>query len=395
MTEQDLASLLREIPVPPSRITTDHALSLGRKAVRRRRHGITAGAAVAVMAATTGAFALANPAPRPIPFSLSSPSPSTPAASPTPSAKASGWTATPLPLLDDKGAIVTAMDSSGRFIAGTTAGFRAILWENLSPRLLPPPSDKLDDLQVVDVNSAGVVVGDAMSDGSSGYAWVYRDGVTTKLPAPRAGGRYHARDLNDRGDILGWSERSGPILWPAGSPTAAPRTLSAVDDAFAIGDDGSVGGTTNDGDHPVIVSPSGQPRRLAELPGKPGGKVFAVSGNWAAGWVPAETDSRLMSALWNLATGELIPFPEVASFPVALSATGVIVASRTTFGSKVLVMPDGTIVPLAETPDPAPMRVNEIDAVAISADGTMVAGNHRPQAGPSPTPTPTLWRLTR
>jgi len=387
----DVAALLREIPLPPTRITTEHAISMGRKAIRRRRRGITAAAAAAVVAATAGGFTLANPAPRPAPVNLPLHSAlPTPSASPSP-VNLTGWTVAPLPLLDGTVATVAAMDSTGRYIAGTTSGFKAIVWDNLSPRLLPPPSSTIDDLQVVNVNSTGSVVGNAAGGGSSGYAWVYRDGAATKLPAPRAGGRYLARDINDRGDILGWSERSGPILWRAtASRTAAPTVLSNVDDAYALGDDGSVGGTANDGDHPVVLSPTGQARRMAELPGKPGGKVFAISGNWACGWVPADTDSNLMSARWNMTTGELTPFPSVTSFPVAISASGAFLAGRGRFGSKVLVLPDGTIVELPTLSGSPLERGTELDAVAITADGTMIAGN---QSGlKASSRIPALWR---
>lgn len=135
MTGQDLPSMLREIPVPATRITAEQAIVLGRKATQRRRRGITAGAAAAVVAATAGGFTLAHPAQPPAPLAFPSPSPS-----PSPSAvPKSAWTATSLTLPDGTtGARVNAMDSSGRFIAGT-AGLQAVLWDNLSPRLLPGP----------------------------------------------------------------------------------------------------------------------------------------------------------------------------------------------------------------------------------------------------------------
>lgn len=149
------------------------------------------------------------------------------------------------------------------------------------------------------------------------------------------------------------------------------------------------------GDHPVLVSPDGKARRLAELPGKPGGKVFAIRGVWAVGWVPANTDSHIMSARWNLVTGELTTFPAVARIAVAVAADGTFLAHLATLTSTVVVMTDGTVADLPGLPDlpstgsrfPA-----QLDAVAISSDAATVVGNNRHPTGTSNVAT--IWRRT-
>lgn len=176
-----------------------------------------------------------------------------------------------------------------------------------------------------------------------------------------------------------------------------------MDDAYTIGNDGSIGGTANDGDHPVMVSPDGKAHRLAELPGRPGGKVFALHGDWAVGWVPADTDSNLMSARWNLVTGELTPFPSVAGIPVGVAANGTVLAYLRTFGAAAVILPDGTLEelpPLPDLPQPnLPGRPSlppglgiSFEVVGISSDATMVAGNNRVPTGASNVAT--VWRRT-
>jgi len=385
----EITTALREIPVPPTQITTERAIVLGRKAIRRRRNAVTAAAAVAVVAATAGGFTLARPGPDsgPLARPSSTLSPTLPPTrSPAPFPVVFSWTVTPLPTRGADPIMVTSMDSSGRYIVGSPMASHgaAILWDNLVPVPLPLPVDNVLNMRPVDVNASGAVIGNA--EGKSGtFAWLYHDGFATALPAPVGGeknGKYVARDINDRGDILGWSERLGPVVWPASSPSAV-RVLG-IDDAWAIGDDGTVGGSLGDGEHPVVVDPDGKSRRLAENPGRPGGKVFDISGDWASGWVAAENEAHWMAARWNLRTGELTYFPDAASTAVAVSANGALLSTRGGLGPSVLITPDGRIIDL---PNDA---AGQPSGRAINADGNVIAGNQQRLTNGSSTPA--IWR---
>jgi hypothetical protein len=384
---RNLSTLLREAPVPPTRITTGDALSLGRKAVRRRRHLMTTGAAVAVVAiaAAAGGLTFLRPAPAPTPLTLPSASPSP---SPSPAhVDYTKWTPTTLPLPDGVTvARVRAMDSSGRYVVGSADNdHRAILWDGLTPHLLPLPTPALWVL-AVDVNASGVVIGD--SAGSS--AWVYQDGITTKLFSPAGGGHYVVRDINDRGDILGWSQRASAILRPAGAWNGPPREVSNVEEPFALAEDGTVGGSNNQHDHAVVVSPDGRPRDLATAAGKPGGHIFHISGDWACGWVSGESKSYPIAARWRLSTGELTSFPTTKGNCTGLARSGAMLAFGEADYPRLLVTPDGTVINMPTGGKPGIPGLE-----AISADATAIAGNlivTRP--GAEPARTPTIWRRT-
>ena len=96
--------------------------------------------------------------------------------------------------------------------------------------------------------------------------------------------------------------------------------------------------------------------------------------------------SGLIGARWNLRTGELTTYPELKGVVVALSASGAIVASRSTLGEPLLATPDGQLVdlprPIANTPYPG-------QVAAMSSNG-LIVGTARAFGMPS---VAVVWRL--
>ncbi len=363
-----LATLMREAVVPPSRITPQEAVRLGRRSVSLRRSLVVGTAATAVLA-VAGAVNLRLDDDRPPvvvpPSTVASPSPSRPP----------GWV--PARLANPPGVgnrvRAEAVDPSGRFVLGN-AGGRIVLWDNATPALLPEPEPDLLENSATDVNSSGTVIGTAGRKDGSYYAWIYRGGTYTKLAKPQGARRYHAANINDRGDILGSSDGVRVLFWPATAPGTV-KVLPAIDSAGDLDDDGTIGCNVGDGGHPCVVAPDGTQRKLAGGPEGPRGKVFALRGEWAGGWVlNTSNDSNLMAARWNLRTGELTYYPELSRPVEAVSATGAVLsgAGGPPEPRPVVVSPEGLRHPLDSTmPGSDDWLVGASD---MSRDGTIVVG---------------------
>jgi hypothetical protein len=389
--EQKISVLLKDISVPLSRVTVDRAVQNGRRDERRRRAAATGAVVVVIAVLTVGAKVLL-PAGQPGNVAASA-SPSV-SPSPSPTKPKPMWTAESLPVPGGaKYAEATAIDPTGRYIAGGAMG-TALLWDNGSLKELPPVADGFDQLTVTGVNASGMVIGIAENprpDVEDSKGWVYHNGVMTVLAKPKADVRYQVIAINARGDILGWGQHSGVLLWNVADPGTV-RQVPGLDSASGLGDDGTIGGNVGDGDHPGIIDPAGNSHRVAELPGRPGGKIFAINGDWAAGWVPGDTSSNLVAARWNLRTGELRSYPELAEAVNVVSGTGALVSARAVFGPPVFVAPDGQIIDLpplsaagaeqlaSHGPGGIQLRVN-----AISADARILVGSQtRPGGGTVP-----------
>lgn len=393
--EQKISMLLKDISVPSSRVTVDQAVQTGRRNERRRR-AAAAGTVVAVIAAVTVGAKVLLPEGQPGNVAASS----SPSASPSPSPTKPKpmWTAALLPIpAGTKYAVATAVDPTGRYIAGNGMG-TALLWDNGSLKELPSLGDGFDQLTVTGINASGTVIGIAENlrpDVEDSKAWVYQNGVMSVLARPKVDVRYQAIAINARGDILGWAQHSGVLLWNAADPGTV-RRVPGLDSASGLGDDGTIGGNTGDGDHPGIIDPAGKSHRVAELPGRPGGKIFAINGDWAAGWVPGDTRSNLVAARWNLRTGELKSYPELAQAAYMVSATGAFVSARAVFGAPVFVIPEGQFIDLPALLASEASEVEQLgpggarlQVSGISADARVLVGN---QTSTGIGAVPVVWR---
>ncbi|GIH03683.1 hypothetical protein Rhe02_17500 [Rhizocola hellebori] len=405
MNEEDrLSALLRQTAFPPTLLTPGGAVRTARRSLRRRRVTMSAAAAVvavAAMAVPTLIQVNQNVIVANSPSPLVSPSPT-----PTPSLSkkaASPWVTEALALpAGIRYASAQTVDATGRYIAGVAEDNRVVLWDNGSPVLLPPIPGRVHDVYARSINSSGYLIGTAEDQKASvedNYPWLYHDGQMTILAKPKGDIRVQALAINTRGDILGWADNAGPVLWHVSNPGKVTK-LSGLDGGSGLGDDGTVGGRIGDGDHPAVRDPSGKVTIVAEAPGRPGGKVDAVAGEWASGWVAGPTPN-VIAAKWNLRTGELIQYPQYAGPIYRLCATGAFLSERSGYGGTVFVDPLGNyedLLPLAEA-DVAAMLANPrsryLDANDLSDDGTLVVGTQFGRAGGGEGAVPVMWRLKR
>ncbi len=371
----ELAIDLPGIVVPPAEQITER----GRK--RQRRQNVQLATVITAVAAIliTAGLVSRGQAPPLLPQPSLSPSVS---ASPVPTDHR--WSAAQLPAPDGlQGyASVSGVDPSGRYIIGHINEV-AVLWDNLVPVMLPPATAGLRQIVPHAVNVHGVVVGTGERQGGKegNVSWVYRDGKTTVLAKPSADERYEALAINAHGDILGSAPNTGVLRWKDTSPgTVAPQP--GLGNVSEIADDGTIAGGTGDGDQPGLLTPQGF-QQLAQRPGKPGGKVFSLCGDWAGGWVPGDSGGATAAARWNLRTGELRFFTDYRAPVLDIACDGSFVIS---YAGAVLVNSDGRQVALPSLPG---TTFPETQAVGISADGKIIVGALRNSGSWQ---VPVVWR---
>jgi hypothetical protein len=286
---------------------------------------------------------------------------------------------------------VWAVDPSGHLIAGLGARNEVVLWRDGVPSVLPAVASPGDTgVTIGGVNSAGVVVGSTAPSATSARAWTARVGSVSVLPAPPGRPTVVAKAVNAAGDVAGFAisgvDQYVAVVWPAAAPgtvtelTAPPSRYGAA--VYGIGDDGTLVGDLEDGEHPYVWDRSGNGHVAAENPGLPGGRIFALSGDWAVGWVSTDTGSTMVAARWNLRTGVLATF-DIGGPATAVASDGSFLAHQISPPGTVRVGPDGSIRQLV---DPAP--TGHVDARGISADGRTVAGVI---ATAGNTPDPAVW----
>jgi len=388
--DQEMRDLLRETAAPLTTLTTADLVLLGRRSERHRRFALTGMAAAGVGLALVGATALVGPHSADNHRATGTPT-SSPATPPTQGTADCTVQALTLPS-GVTSADAYAIDPSGHQIVGVGWRNKAVLWRDGTPTLLPSVAAQDDTgVMVGGVNARGVVVGSTAPTASSVHAWVYRNGKVTVLPAPRGHARVMAKAVNTAGDIAGLafddSDNYVAVVWPANAPgtvkvlTAPPGRYGAA--AYGIGDDGTVVGDLEDGGHPFVWDGAGRGRVAAERPGRPGGRIFAISGDWAVGWVSGDTGPNPVAARWNLRTGTMTTF-DLTGTARAVAADGTFLASEVPSSNTLLVGPDGTVRQLPNLASPG-----MIDAVAISADGKTLAGQIR--YGGSQPDVPVVW----
>lgn len=333
-----LIELLDDVgPEPPARVDLAHAISEGRRRIRRRRLAGVAGAMVAVVAAGT------------LPVTIialddrgAAPAPDNPAGPVTGPPAPASCRASRLPEpAESYQSFVTAADPTATYIAGRVyfAGprIRVTFWDHGQQRDVDMPGE---DGSLTDVNAHGVAVGYSYTGEGITTAWLYRDGRLTPLP----GGNARAMAVNDRGDVVGnqstepWSTTSTPVVWRAGSdgPTPLPlpegkRSASAIDidtdgtilgEAFAPGDRSHTG---------YVWRPDGTATALAGLTGASKTWPAAIRDGWVVGQDVQDTGNirMLTAARWNLDTGQVTEYPvtEMVS-PHGVNSNGWVVGQR-------------------------------------------------------------------
>lgn len=265
-----------------------------------------------------------------------------------------------------------SMDPSGRYIVGTAIvrrgdvdSYPVLLWDR--GRLIQPDIP-LPESFGVDVNSSGVVVGNAYTY-SVPRPWRYRAGKTTLLPVIDPADSVTLRGINARGDIVGVGvtpEQALYVLfWPAGRPGTV-RTLDTpanLVDVVGIADDGTVVGFSGAQETPVswARAASGAVRPLANPHPGDFAAVRAVGGHWAVGqgW----GDGGSVGLRWDLRTGRATVLAPEVGVPVDVNAAGMALSGNH-------FQRGDTVVTL-----PSPSPYEPAAGRAIADNGT-VAGYH-------------------
>jgi hypothetical protein len=291
-------------------------------------------------------------------------------ASRPPAAQVTTCVITDLPMPDGLGArgvthpsqaFVTAMDPTGAYVVANAFDSHyyaaaVILWHNRVATVLPTHGLGGVVASTMAVNAHGVVAGTGEAPGAVGFAWVYRDGVVTRLSdVPGYSRLVQVYGVDDSGDVLGTAlsvagDHSIVIVWPAAAPEH-PRIQSALTDRL-----GELVGAGYDGNGqlyawsltaktPTVFTSDGRQHRLALPDGFTAGGVTGVHGSWAVG---------VVSRTWPMQRGRtLTPDPDHEPVPV-----------RWNLGGGPAVIIDGSVMTTEETLEPAFVTTKTRSAVA-------------------------------
>lgn len=309
---------------------------------------------------------------------------------------------------------LTGMDPTGRYITGSYGPAPQVtndsvsiggpglpvLWDNGIGRVLPVSGDGTPEVNVIDVNRHGSVVGSLrrlVNGTATFFGWVSMDGIEWDLlPTPDGYREAYAVDINDRGEIVGVAHddlRSDPVLWSAGD--RGPWIVRVIEapnwnggGAVAITDDGMIVGTLRAG-QPYAWDNDGAGRALPLPDGTTWGNVASANGDWAVGTAGVrgkDLDTKATHLLrWNLRTRETSIVDTASASPSAgavVNSRGDVVWNRTR-AAQVAALPDswnvlrthdGEEYELPNPPDDDRMYLFGRQPVAMSDDATLIAG---------------------
>ncbi|MBM7078625.1 MULTISPECIES: hypothetical protein [Micromonospora] len=267
----------------------------------------------------------------------------------------------------------TAVDPTGRYVAGIGTRITDGVWE---PALLLWQGSRVTAVdtalaeEVVGVNSAGVVIGNAYVTAVQ-RPWRYQGGRLTDLPVPGSVSGAWVTGINGRGDIVGYgaveeTESTIPLRWPADRPGTVATIGTPPDGAaLAVLDDGTVVGSAraSAGSSSYagwVLHPDGQLDRLT-VPGRSNAWVLAARDGWAAGVTADDPDGQQHPVRWELATGRATVVDPAVQPVQDVTAGGVVLGLRAVWH------PDG-VTPLPGAVDGFP----GVQAQAIADTGTTV-----------------------
>ncbi|MGW6130975.1 DUF3466 family protein [Cellulomonas sp. NPDC055163] len=210
----------------------------------------------------------------------------------------------------------TAINNRGVVVGASTSGPGveqvAFVFDPCEHAMVPVPTFGLDDSAAYGINDRGVVVGDARTtEGvTHGFRWDPRTGASTDLGVLPGTVVSFARDVNNRGDVVGWAAdvedgSSQAFVWSARTGTLAPvpGLTGGSSEALAINARGTVAGNVaRDGEHQAFVWHPGA-ETVAVLPPlvngessfaddlSDSGRVVGVSGSAAVLWTPGKPRS--------------------------------------------------------------------------------------------------------
>ena len=202
-------------------------------------------------------------------------------------------------------------------IIGTTCAQTcvwAFLWQNGKMR-------NIGAFEAVAINDHSQVVG---GDGS--HAFVWKDGALKKLPS--LGKRSFAFDINERGQIVGWSGGNWrrAVLWEKGKAIALPPLRSARrSEARAINERGQIVGTS--GDHAVRWE-NGEVTDLGTLRGGYASEARAIN---ERGQIIGHSWNPMRAVLWQGRAATRLS--STRSFAYAINGSGQVVGETDIFSA--------------------------------------------------------------
>lgn len=396
--DDDVRTLLRASPVPPTGLDADLLLARGRRSKRRRRRFAIAAAVVAVVAVAVPAVTVAAR----FEWDREQPADSRFSTKPrvvhrtTTVAGALRCDPTPLPTPAGRpgGDTVTAADPTGTYVIGG-----ATVWARAEPTVITVPTVRAEPTATA-VNGNGTVVAH-----DSGLNWRITNGAARELAAPDGWDRARVLHVNGKGDALGTvsgpADRNAPptalVVWPADRPDL-PRIVREPDSQpLAIRDDGTVISARNRSEADlgagsiVVNRPNGTRTSITvprELTGHGSMRNASVHDDYLyssyanteitySDGVTSLANPYVYPVRWNLRTGRIEIFDNLRGAPVG-GPGGWFVAAEDLDGGLVLVAPD-------RTTHRFPVDGGKVRAVA--AAGTTLAG--------FVDPTPVTWNCTR
>lgn len=239
-------------------------------------------------------------------------------------------------------------------------------------------SDLLPDLE--DASAAGVsdaiVVGTGVRSGESEQvSYLYYDGETRELEAPK-GEKAAVRDINDEGVSVGHGSDGTALQWRLDAEDEPEALPSPHGDARAVSvdDDGSVGGSADGsetGTVPAVWDVHGEFTELPGLDDAEHGVVVSVRGDYAIGESGPSPDAS-SDVLWNLEQDSLTELPDSLEDANDVNPSGVV--AGTTKDGRAAIVDDGEV---SELPHLAGGK-SRADAISDSGE---VAGSSQDAAG--------------
>ncbi|MGV9211170.1 hypothetical protein ACTFTM_04825 [Micromonospora sp. RB23] len=299
------------------------------------RHRMLAGTATGLLAASLG-------------IALSSPATASPART---TARACTISTLPYPT-DTYRADATAIDPSGRFVAGTALRVGAsdnqylmLLWDGQQLTEIPAPGR--NEVEPADINESGVVIGNGWSENGIAQPWRYRDGRFEQLPTLPSSG-ISVTAINKAGDIVGIGSDIVPgeyvgLRWPADRPgtvevlqaPANARPQGITPNGTIVGSAGEFANWTA-----WVRRPNGRIKPLV-FPGAESTEIHAAAGHWAVGRVSLSNAQAAM-VRWDVRDGSYTTLDPQLGLLNDVNAKGVVVGGdRVARGATSQVLPGG------------------------------------------------------
>jgi cell wall assembly regulator SMI1 len=241
---------------------------------------------------------------------------------------------------------VFAVDATGEYVvAASRGGIALTLWKQGRPTDITIEGRR-SALTAVAVNSAGMIAG--WDQTAPTYNWIHHNGVTTTLRQPTYHTSSVVRQLNERGDALGWlNGGAGLVVWPARAPDQPRAIAGAGLEPLAIRGDGTVIAFQQAPAGVVVFRPDATNQFQAAPAGVRADMTSFVRGDMlftsaASHAAPAAGRGR-HPVRWNLRTGSVDIFTGITGAVRAGNSGGWMAVQHTGRPGSCVITPDGGI----------------------------------------------------